>query len=262
MNLRLLTLTVLTALALAPLANARTVYRCVRDNTVSLATFQEKGAKCEAKTFEDDPAKAPNLFGNMGLVQGNLYEGEIDGKAVYTTRSTPGFALVTRFTVETPKASPAHVGLGQVGKARLDKYNDEFRAAAKAQKIDEALLRAIAHAESGFDPQATSYKGAQGLMQLMPATAAELHVANPYLPRDSINGGAKMLKRLHTKYRGDLTKVIAAYNAGTGAVAKYNGVPPYRETVEYVSKVTTLLGNYRAALGMPSSTLPVIKAAQ
>lgn len=257
-------LTILAMLA-APSADAqtRTVYRCVKDNTVSISTFKEKGAKCEAKTIEDTAGKPVNIFGELGVFTGNLYEGTVNGKPALTTRKTPGFTLVTRFTVETPKASPAHEGLGSVGKARPDMYSKQFKEAARKHNVDEALLRAIAHAESDFNPYALSPKGAQGLMQLMPGTASDLKVVNPFDPAQAINGGARMLKQLHTRYRGDLNRVIAAYNAGPGAVAKYNGIPPYRETLVYVDKVTALLGNYRNALGRSKAkAAPVLKAAQ
>ena len=244
-------------------AQTRTVYRCVRDNTVSISTFKEPKSKCEAKKIEDTAGKPENIFGNLGVFTGNLYEGTFEGKPALTTRKTPGFTLLTRFTVETPKASPAHEGLGSVGKARLDAFDKQFQASAKKHKIDEALLRAVAHAESSFNPNALSPKGAQGVMQLMPGTAAELKVCNPYDPAQSIDGGAKMLKQLNTKYRGDTNRVIAAYNAGPGAVAKYNGVPPYRETLIYLDKVKALTDNYRNALGKKAyKPEPVLKAAQ
>ena len=86
------------------------------------------------------------------MIHGTLYERQQDGKTVYGTRKLPGSTVVTRFTVATPPGSSAHAGLGQVGKPRMDLYPAEFRAAAKANKVDEAFVRAIAHAESGYDP--------------------------------------------------------------------------------------------------------------
>lgn len=232
-------------------AEARTVYRCIRDGTVSLSTAPEPGSKCEAKHFEDDPAKVPNLWGELGVVHGTLYERQQGGKTVYGTRKLPGSTVVTRFTVATPPGSTAHAGLGNVGKPRMDLYPKEFRAAAKASKVDEAFVRAIAHAESGYDPKATSPKGAQGVMQLMPEVARENGVTDPYASTQSIRVGAKLLARLLAKYHGDYARAAAAYNAGIGAVAKYGGVPPYRETLDYVDKVTALHARYRAAMGLP-----------
>lgn len=242
-------------------AEARTVYRCVRNNTVSLSTAPEPGSKCEKKEIKDDAAKVPNLWGNLGIIKGTLYEGTLKGKTVYTTRKLPGFEPVLKFYVDTPKDSPAHVGLGKVSKPRLDMYAAEFKAAAKSTKVDDAFLRAIAHAESGFNATATSPKGAQGVMQLMPATARELGVGNPYVSKESIQGGARLLKQLLARYKGDYAKAAAAYNAGAGAVAKYGGIPPYRETVAYVEKVLALHANYRKAMKLPPLK-PVLTAAQ
>jgi len=156
--------------------------------------------------------------------------------------------VVTRFTVATPPGSPAHAGLGRVGKPRLDLYRTEFRTAAKANKVDEAFVRAIAHAESGFDPQALSSKGAQGVMQLMPEVAREYGVHDPFSAAESIAAGARHLRSLMRRYRNDLALVAAAYNAGIGTVTRYGGVPPYAETQAYVAKVQALQLRYRYAL--------------
>ncbi len=233
-------------------AAARTVYRCVRDNTVSLATAPEPGSKCEAKQVEDHVAKVPNLWGNLGVVQGTLYEWRApDGSTLYTTRKLPGATPYLKFTVETPKGSPAHEGLGNVGAPRLGMYAWQFQAAAKANKLDDAWLRAIAHAESGFDAGAVSPKGAQGVMQLMPEVAREYGVRNPLSSTESIDAGARHLRMLLRRYRNDLTLAAAAYNAGPGAVDKHGGVPPYRETQVYVAKVRALHERYRKALKLP-----------
>lgn len=242
-------LVVILAGALVLPAQARTVYRCVRDGTVSLATAPEPGSRCKARHFDDNVAKVPNLWGELGKVSGTLYERVQDGQVVYSTRELPGSTPVLGFTVETPKASPAHSGLGSVGKPRLDRYPAEFRAAASATRLDEAWLRAIAHAESDYDARAVSAKGARGVMQLMPDVAREQGVRDPFVPSESIRGGARHLRQLLQRYRGDYTRAAAAYNAGAGAVAKHGGVPPYRETLAYVEKVARLHASYRVALG-------------
>src|SRR6476659_7011652 len=99
----------------AGIAHARTVYRCTRDGTVSLSTAPEPGSKCVAQHFEDDPAKVPNLWGNLGVVKGTLYERQQDGTTVYGTRKLRGSTPVLAFTVQTPPNSSAHVGLGELG---------------------------------------------------------------------------------------------------------------------------------------------------
>src|SRR5688500_18713572 len=111
--LRIVAVLVLSTLAAG--AQARTVYRCVRDGTVSLATAPEPGSRCVAKQFDDNAAKLPNLWGEMGVINGNLYERQQDGKTVYSTRKLPGSVRVMGFTVETPPGEPAHPGLGKVG---------------------------------------------------------------------------------------------------------------------------------------------------
>lgn len=262
MSHRLAILALLAVFASVPLgADARTVYRCVRDNTVSLSTAPEPGSKCTKKEIQDTAGKVPNLWGELGVVRGTLYERMQDGKLVYGTRKLPGSTPVLKFTVETPKGSPAHTGLGKVGKPQLKPYDHEFRAAAKTYKVDDAFVRAIAHAESGFDAKATSPKGAMGVMQLMPATARELGVADGYAHDQSIRGGAKHLAALLRRYKGDFTRAAAAYNAGIGAVARYGGVPPYRETLEYVDKVGALHILYRKALKLPPLN-PPLRAAE
>ena len=103
-------------------------------------------------------------------------------------------------------------------------------------------MLAVVGVESGFRPEAVSPKGAQGLMQLMPGTSRELGVADPLDPEQNLDGGVRHLGALLTLYDGDLTRALAAYNAGQGAVARHDGVPPYRETQAYVKKV---LARYR-----------------
>ena len=250
MNLRraIVCLCALAAFAAAE-ASARTVYRCVRNGTVSLATAPEPGSKCVAKTIPDDAAKVPNLWGELGAFSGTLYERQQDGKTVYSTRNLPGSKPYLKFTVQTPPGSPAHEGLGRIGKPRLDMYSAQFKAAAKATGVDDAWLRAIAHAESGFDAKAVSAKGAQGVMQLMPEVIKEYGVKDPFSSAESIDAGARHLKWLERRYHGDLMLIAAAYNAGVGAVARYQGVPPYAETQAYVAKVRVLYDRYLVAMG-------------
>jgi Transglycosylase SLT domain len=109
--------------------------------------------------------------------------------------------------------------------------------AAERHGLDPDLVLAVVAVESSFRPEAQSPKGAQGLMQLMPATAADLGVKNAFDPAENLDGGSRHLGALLTLYGGDLTRALAAYNAGVGAVQRNKGVPPYRETREYVRKV-------------------------
>jgi soluble lytic murein transglycosylase-like protein len=161
-----------------------------------------------------------------------------------------------KFTVATPPGEPAHEGLGKVGKPQLAQHAKQFKAAAKATGVDDAWLRAIAHAESNFDALAVSSKGAQGVMQLMPETALEYGVRDPFSPQQSIDGGARYMRALLRRYNGDRALSAAAYNAGVGAVSKYGGVPPYAETQAYVAKVDKLFQLYQAALTRPTAATP------
>ncbi len=110
-------------------------------------------------------------------------------------------------------------------------------AAGNAHNINVALLASVVNAESGGHAGAVSHAGAQGLMQLMPATARSMGVNDSFAPEENLRGGSTYLDRLLTRYHNDVALALAAYNAGPGAVDKYHGVPPYRETVLYVSRI-------------------------
>jgi soluble lytic murein transglycosylase-like protein len=114
--------------------------------------------------------------------------------------------------------------------------------AAQRHGLDPALVMAVIGVESGFQPEAVSPKGAQGLMQLMPGTARDMGVTDPFDPAANLDGGSRYLSSLVARYEGDLAKALAAYNAGMGAVARHRGVPPYAETRRYVREV---LGRYQ-----------------
>jgi soluble lytic murein transglycosylase-like protein len=121
---------------------------------------------------------------------------------------------------------------------RSSSYDDLIEEHAAKQNLRVDLVRAVIQVESGFNPRAFSNKGAMGLMQLMPATAKELGVRNPYDPTQNIRGGTAYLRQLLDKFNGDEALALAAYNAGAGAVTKYGEkIPPYRETREYVEKI-------------------------
>ncbi len=131
-------------------------------------------------------------------------------------------------------------------KLHLQEFSDAIRFAAEKYGVDPALVRAVIHAESGFNALARSRKGAMGLMQLMPATAREVGVSDARNPTHNIRGGAQYLAGLLAQFKGNTTLATAAYNAGPGAVEKYGGVPPYAETQAYVQRVEILRQRYKS----------------
>ena len=133
-----------------------------------------------------------------------------------------------------------------------ESLDDIFNEVSNEYGVNVNLLKAVAKAESDFDTEAVSYCGAQGIMQLMPTTAESLGVEDPFDARQNITGGAKMLAYLLDDYNGNVTLALAAYNAGSGSVSKYGGVPPYKETLGYIDRIYDILGG---ALSSDSTTI-------
>jgi soluble lytic murein transglycosylase len=122
-------------------------------------------------------------------------------------------------------------------------YDGLIGLTAREHEIEPALVKAVIAAESNFDPEAVSHKGAQGLMQLMPVTANRLGVEDPLRPTENVRGGTRYLRLMLDRY-GDVERAVAAYNAGPAAVDRYGGVPPYPETQDYVRRVLTYYRHY------------------
>jgi soluble lytic murein transglycosylase-like protein len=134
-------------------------------------------------------------------------------------------------------ASASAQTAGKTSRGVSSDFESLIQKASEQYGVDAGLIRSVIRAESNFNPKATSKAGAQGLMQLMPATAAGLGVENPYDPKQNVDGGVRLLRQLLKRYDGDVSLALAAYNAGPGAVDRYGGIPPYRETQTYVSRV-------------------------
>jgi soluble lytic murein transglycosylase-like protein len=125
-------------------------------------------------------------------------------------------------------------------------YDHIISSCATKYGVNPSLIKAVIHAESGYNPNAVSRKGASGLMQLMPRTARSLKVSNSFDPKDNVEGGVKYLRFLLDTFRGDVSLAVAAYNAGLNNVAKYGGIPPYNETRTYVNRVLSYMQSYQA----------------
>lgn len=185
------------------------------------------------------------------VLRGAVYKLERkDGITEYTNVKPRAGAFAVLFTyIATCVACDLHSKIDFARTAlHLDSYKDEIAAAASDFGVDSALLHAIIHAESAFNQMALSDKGAQGLMQLMPGTASDMGVTDAFDAGQNIRGGARYLAMLLKAFNGDATLATAAYNAGPGAVQKYNGIPPYDETKVYVQRVATLRDRYQKAL--------------
>jgi soluble lytic murein transglycosylase-like protein len=147
--------------------------------------------------------------------------------------------------MSSPLGAATTTGLANALPASVP-YGAQITAAATANGIDPALLAGLIKQESGFNPNAGSPAGARGLTQLMPGTAATLGVSNVLDPAQSIQAGAKYLKQQLDTFGGDVTKALAAYNAGPGAVQRFGGVPPYAETQNYVRAVQANAASFRS----------------
>jgi soluble lytic murein transglycosylase-like protein len=190
--------------------------------------------------------------------------GEIEAMMARSAAQPATSAAATNFQQQLIQASAAGPGLGTaLGAAGVTAplgasggdgpYKAEIDAAAQKYGLDPALLRGLIRQESNFDPNAGSPAGAQGLTQLMPATAAALGVTNPHDPAQNIDAGARYLRQQLDAFGGDVSKALAAYNAGPGAVQRYGGVPPYAETQNYVRQVQAYADQYRSSQTQPAA---------
>jgi soluble lytic murein transglycosylase-like protein len=165
-------------------------------------------------------------------------------QATPLTTGSPLTAAATAAAAAAPQvaaAAPKPAGIQVPGG-----FGPMIQEAAQKYGVDPALIAAVMETESRFNPDAVSKAGAKGLMQLMPATARGLGVSDPSDPRQAILGGAKLLGVLSEKYKGDVKLTLAAYNAGSGAVDKHGGIPPYAETQKYVPLVLSAYERFKA----------------
>jgi soluble lytic murein transglycosylase-like protein len=207
------------------------------------------------------PAKSALLLAALvaaaPAAAGDLYR-RVDARGVVHFTDAPRGTAFTKIAMRSPqsgirvfapsKSSGGSLVLRRSGSSRAAKlrenedYDPLILLASRRHGVPAALVKAVIAAESSFDPGAVSPKGAMGLMQLMPGTAKDLGVDEPFHDEQNVHGGTRYLRWLFNRY-GDWLRTVAAYNAGPEAVERYGGVPPYRETREYVQRV---LSYYRA----------------
>ena len=196
---------------------------------MSAAAAVARVGEIEAMIARSAGVQAPDAAGATNFQQ----------QLIQASASGPGLGLATGGT-----AAPLGAVAGASGGE--GPFKAEIYAAAAKYGIDPALLRGLIRQESNFNPSAGSPAGAQGLCQLMPGTAAALGCTNPMDPVQNIDAGAKYLRQQLDAFGGDVTKALAAYNAGPGAVQRYGGVPPYAETQNYVRQVQAYADQYRS----------------
>ena len=211
----------------APVPSALdTIYPPSKDNVQSFEKVLSKAAQSNFGTLLLNPSLNVNANIYGGEDADELATGGINNATLLNAIREVNEAK-TDFT--KPKAADKGQLLGMINKV------------ARENGLDEKLIQALIKQESGFNPKAKSKAGAMGLMQLMPATAKAMGVKDPYNPTQNVEGGVKYFKSLMNKYNGNIILSLAAYNAGSNAVDKYDGVPPYKETQNYVKSI---LANY------------------
>lgn len=184
------------------------------------------------------------LFGSVALSAADIYRYEDDNGVVHFT-DAPTDHRFKIFMRDIKKDRKLRTNFKLTNCVRNpEEFDPIINACALEFGVDKSLVKAVIHAESGYDPNAVSRKGASGLMQLMPKTAQDLKVSNSFDPRENIRGGVRYLKFLLTTFKGDERLALAAYNAGLTKVAQHGGVPPYAETQNYVSKVLSYKQSY------------------
>jgi soluble lytic murein transglycosylase-like protein len=168
------------------------------------------------------------------ITYGDIYKYKDKNGVMHFTniRSDVRYTLYIKEAMENPDAF-------------ITKYDIIIKAASEKFSMEPSLVKAVIKAESGFDHTAVSSKGAQGLMQLMPGTAEELEVDDPYNPEKNIFGGTKYLSKMMEKYNSDVKLALAAYNAGPDNVDKYKGVPPFKETNTFIDRVMKYYDQYK-----------------
>ena len=186
------------------------------------------------------------LISSSGISFADIYKYEdSDGVLHFTDAPTDRRFKIFIRDIQKDKRLRTNFGFTRASRNPAE-FEHIINSCAAEFGVDRSLVKAVIHAESGYNPNAVSSKGAAGLMQLMPGTAQDLKVADSFNPSDNIRGGVRYLRFLLDTFKGNVTLALAAYNAGLSKVAKYGGIPPYDETRNYVSKVLSYQKNYAA----------------
>jgi len=175
---------------------------------------------------------------------GDIYRYEDDEGIVHFTDAPTDKRFVI-FMRDIRKDKQLRTKFKLFNAANPAEYEPLIKTCSEKYGVSSSLIKAVIHAESGYNPNAVSHKGASGLMQLMPGTAKSLNVNNSFDPKDNVEGGVKYLRFLLDTFRGDVSLALAAYNAGLSKVAKYGGIPPYAETRTYVNRVLSYMQSYQ-----------------
>lgn len=220
------------------------MYRCQGAGGEIAYTSDTRGfSNCRSMS---PPANPPSTqTDGAGVRRGAVYKYERDGVTHYSNVRPSGRHKVLFTYVDRCFACAIDSTVDwRLTRLNRDAYAAEIAEVAARHSVDQALVRAVVHAESHFNPMALSRKGAQGLMQLMPGTAGDLGVSDPFDPRENIEGGVAYLAQMLARFNGDERLAAAAYNAGPGAVQRHGGIPPFPETQVYVERVGILRERY------------------
>ena len=180
------------------------------------------------------------------LAHADIYRYEDDEGIVHFT-DAPTDKRFKIFMRDLKKDRELRTKLKLAGSYNPAEYEQIISDCSQKYGVNQLLVKAVIHAESGYNPNALSHKGASGLMQLMPDTARSLKVADRFNPKDNVEGGVKYLRFLLDTFKGDVSLALAAYNAGLNKVAKYGGIPPFNETRTYVSRVLAYMQSYQSS---------------
>lgn len=179
-----------------------------------------------------------------GIVAADIYRYEDEEGIVHFT-DAPTDHRFKIFMRDLKKDKELRTKLKYASSVNPAEFEQLIKTCSTKYGVNPSLVKAVIHAESGYNPNAVSSKGASGLMQLMPSTAKSLKVADRFNPKDNVEGGVRYLRFLLDTFKGDVSLAVAAYNAGLNKVARYGGIPPYNETRTYVNRVLGYMKSYQ-----------------